>query len=960
MAGAVVNKSRVFIIIGAMIIIALIIALAVTLAVNNGDDDCPATQPAVTQGPSTPAAPQALKLDCYPEAQGGKRPVNEEQCKTRGCMFEPNPSAGEPGCYYKEGQYSLKVQQMALTATGVTVELSQIGNAPFGGDIRNWTFSFTNHGDDMARFKFDVSSGDRYQVPVPLFRPAPTPTSDSQKYELKVTDTDNFAFQILRKATGTVLFDTSSGPGSLILSDQFLQLTTRLTSPHVYGLGEHAHDSFRHDLSRTWGSFSRDQPPPWTPEANLYGVHPFYTCVEEEQGNTHGVFMFNSNSQEYSFAPTPSLTFRTIGGILDFYIFLGPSPELVVQQYTALIGRPMMPPYWSLGFQQCRYGYNNIENLREAVETTKAYDIPHDVQYVDIDHMDTRKIFTVDNASYPDLDGYFKSLQAEGMRIIYILDPCLISNETGYVPYERMKAVDGNVKWHPDAQVPANRSDPNGAILGYVWPQGPVVFPDFLKKEVNDIWAELIVDHSKQLTFDGLWIDMNEPASFGTNEERPFNWPENVRPYWSLHCPVNALDDPPYRTKAAYLYDYDDGSRQGRLSDKTFCMHTVQGEGGVYSHYDVHSLYGYSQSESTLRAARQATGQRSIVISRSTFPGSGRYVGHWLGDNESAWKDLKTSIIGMLEFNLFGIPYIGADICGFFQNTTVELCKRWMQLGAFYPFSRNHNGIGFIVQGPGQLGDDVGNASRDIMRVRYRLLPYLYLLFHQSHTQGGTVVRPLHHEFPTDQRALAVDSQFLWGSCLLISPILEKGQTSLTYYLPAGKWYDYYSHRGVSLIEGADQTQGVNDTSMPALHVRGGCVLVEQGYANNTHFSRQQKLTILAALDSEGNARGSFFWDDGDSLDTYDKGEYFMTDLEVANNTLTTSIAHRTTDTPPWAALVYEKLVILGVDTPLASVTVNGNQAIPVPDADTGSVVVPLNDFPMVNTLTVTWISAAP
>ena len=99
----------------------------------------------------------------------------------------------------------------------------------------------------------------------------------------------------------------------------------------------------------------------------------------------------------------------------------------------------------------------------------------------------------------------------------------------------------------------------------------------------------------------------------------------------------------------------------------------------------------------------------------------------------------------MLEFNLFGIPYIGADICGFMLEATEELCERWMELGSFYPFSRNHNELTAHDQDPA-VWNSVAQAASKSLKIRYRLLPYLYTLFYDSHTSGSTVVRPLYHE----------------------------------------------------------------------------------------------------------------------------------------------------------------------------------------------------------------------
>lgn len=109
--------------------------------------------------------------------------------------------------------------------------------------------------------------------------------------------------------------------------------------------------------------------------------------------------------------------------------------------------------------------------------------------------------------------------------------------------------------------------------------------------------------------------------------------------------------------------------------------------------------------------------------------------GHWLGDNRAQWDDLRTTIIGVQEFNMFGIPYVGSDVCGFIYATNEELCLRWQQLGAFHSFFRysnfffkkfrNHNTIGEPPQDPPQW-KSVEFATRVSNLFRYQLLPYLY------------------------------------------------------------------------------------------------------------------------------------------------------------------------------------------------------------------------------------------
>ncbi|NXD88643.1 MGA protein, partial [Halcyon senegalensis] len=207
-----------------------------------------------------------------------------------------------------------------------------------------------------------------------------------------------------------------------------------------------------------------------------------------------------------------------------------------------------------------------------------------------------------------------------------------------------------------------NESDGVTPLVGQVWP-GRTVFPDFTNPECTSWWVEECKRFHSQVPYDGIWIDMNEVSNFV--------------PGSSKGCEANDFNYPPFTPRKSVAVSWG-----AKKSDQNICRF-VPSDSKKTS-----LIFGFL----TCRAIETLfPGKRSFLLSRSTFAGSGKYAGHWLGDNAASWDHLKWAIPGMLEFGLFGIPYVGADICGFFENTTEELCRRWMQVGAFYPFSRNHN-----------------------------------------------------------------------------------------------------------------------------------------------------------------------------------------------------------------------------------------------------------------------------
>ncbi|KAG8129188.1 hypothetical protein E2320_015988 [Naja naja] len=629
------------------------------------------------------------------------------------------------------------------------------------------------------------------------------------------------------------------------------------------------------------------------PSANLYGSHPFYLALEKG-GLAHGVFLLNSNAMDVLLQPSPALTWRTTGGVLDFYVFLGPDPSSVVRQYMDVIGYPFMPPYWALGFHLCRWGYTSTAITREVVKNMTAALFPLDVQWNDLDYMDAKRDFTFNKDGFRDMP--------DMVNDSIMMDPGISSTSpTGsYRPYEeglKRGVFIINATGQP--------------LIGKVWP-GPTAFPDFTNPETHLWWYDMVKDFHDKVAFDGMWIDMNEPSNFvdGSLED----------------CPNNKLENPPYVP----------GMLGGTLKAKTICASSRQ---YLSSHYNLHSLYGLTEAIATHDALVKVRGKRPFVISRSTFASHGRYAGHWTGDVISIWEHLYYSIPAMLLFNLYGVPLVGTDICGFLNSTTEELCVRWTQLGAFYPFMRNHNDRGSKSQEPYAFSPEAQKAMKKAIYLRYSLLPYLYTLFHKSHSTGETVARPLYFEFPQDTYTWTIDRQFMWGAGLLITPVLEEGIRKMPGYFPLGTWYDILTG---SVIHSKGQW-----ILLPApldtinVHIRGGHILPLQEPALTTTKSRLNGMTLIVALTLEGVARGDLFWDDGEGLLTFEKGDYTEIFFLARNGALVNEIVRLSGHID---GLLLIQVLALGVPSPPQRVIAND---IPILDfsyrTDTKVLTIPLS-----------------
>ncbi|XP_004363327.2 alpha-glucosidase [Capsaspora owczarzaki ATCC 30864] len=723
-------------------------------------------------------------------------------------------------------------------------------------------------------------------------------SSNGFDFEFSYT-TSPFGFAVVRQSTGDVLFNSTPSTADqdfngLTFENMYLEMSTRLPDqPNIYGLGERVHQFRLDPTGKTYTIFARDQGTPYddglAPGKNLYGSHPFY--LEMRNGLAHGVFNLNSNAQDVVI-DNNLLTYKIVGGVFDMYFVLGPEPESVVQQYHELIGKPTMIPYWGLGFHQCRWGYQNISVVEEVVRQYRVNQLPLDTMWNDIDYMDKYFDFTFDPVNFPtsQMQQFVANLTSTNQHYMMIVDAG-IPIQSGYPAYDQGIAQNVFIG-DPNVNAPA---------LGSVWP-GAVHFPDWLAANSSSWWVNNLRDfHTNSAAFSGVWLDMNEMSNFCDGDCNRTTTPSIVPPYWPGQTDIQV---------------------------KTMSMdarHVGTTE------FNAHSLFGFLETRATNQFLTQVLQRRPVIISRSTFPGHGRFGGHWLGDNTATWDDLTYSISGVFDFQLFGIPLVGADICGFNGDTTEELCTRWMQLGTLYPFSRNHNTIGARPQEPYAFGPTLLNASRIALNLRYSLLPYYYTIFHRMSIVGGSLFRPLMFEWPMDSTLLEIDHQFLIGAGLLASPVLTQGATSVSAYFPAAVWYDFYNGAPLgNANSGSWVTLDAPIDKIP-LSIRGGHIIPMQNPngALTTADTRTQPYQLLVALDANNTALGYLYWDEGDGVSTEALGHYTILEFQAqptdSGAQLTSTLA-----TPLYAPLVLSKfssVTVYGVSS-ASTVAVNGSPSL--------------------------------
>jgi alpha-glucosidase len=618
---------------------------------------------------------------------------------------------------------------------------------------------------------------------------------------------------------------------------------------HFFGLGEKA---ARLDKRRGRFQMWNSDTPSYKEDTDpIYQSIPFY--IGWQNGAAYGIFFDNSYRTNFDFGKETQeyAAFTAEGGEMNYYFFQGPSIKKILARYADLTGHMPLPPVWALGHQQSRWSYYPDKVAEEVVRRYREEDLPLDVLHLDIDFMSAYRVFTWDRERFPDPQGFVEKLKRQGVKTVVIVDPGV-----KYQPPTAASEATSNPELQKQEQsyyvfnqgLQKNffmMGRDNKPYVGKVWP-GDSVYVDYTLPEARKWWGDLhraYTDHGVA----GIWNDMNEPSDF-------------------VDQTGNAM------IKAGVAF-YDEGQHSSFLKNRN-----------VFALLEARATYEGLQ--------RLQPDKRPYVITRAGYAGIQRYSTMWTGDTDSTWDALALSIPMFATLGLSGQPFVGGDIGGFIKRGNGELLTRWYQMAFLAPFCRNHKNRSEFDQEPWRFGKTYEDIIRKYLKLRYRMMPFLYSTLEEAHRTGVPVFRPLLLNYQNDYNTLNLDDEFMIGTELLLAPILKPDVTSRLVYLPEGVWYDYWTGKqfgGQQMIRADAPLETV------PMYVRAGSIIALMPEMNYIGEKPLDPITFEIYPNANKKAAPAAFtlYEDDGSSPQYQQGTFLRTTLSVSasNQTLQINLA---------------------------------------------------------------------
>jgi alpha-glucosidase len=483
----------------------------------------------------------------------------------------------------------------------------------------------------------------------------------------------------------------------------------------------------------------------------------------------------------------------------------------IIEHYTALTGRMPLPPKWSLGYQQSRSSYYPESRVMWIAKTFRDKQIPLDGIVLDADYLKDYEPFRIDETRFPDMRRLAATLASMRIELTASVNPGIRIDDT-YAAYRDGLAKDVLLRFRDGEPYVAD-----------IYPNTNR-FPDFTSAKARLWWRDWMKVYA-DAGIHGLWNDMNEPAIDGQA------MPENV------------------------VFDMD-------------------GRGG--SPAEAHNVYGMLMARASFESAQTYGGnRRPFVLSRAGFAGIQRYAAVWSGDNQAKDEHILLGALLSNQMGLAGVPFVGPDVGGFIGDGNKALFERWIEVGAFSPYLRNHRESLAAANEPWAYGEQAETIAKTWIGFRYRLMPYLYSTFRHASMTGVPVQRCLCIAAPFAAPVYSPEhqSEFMLGDALLVDPLTSRDKAATT-YLPAGEWYDLFSD---ARIAGGAEMRGEYPLWRIPVFVRAGAIVPLQSAVQSTRDATDGTLTVHVYYGSEPS-RFAWYEDDGTTLD-YRRGAFYLREI---------------------------------------------------------------------------------
>ncbi len=528
----------------------------------------------------------------------------------------------------------------------------------------------------------------------------------------------------------------------------------------VYGLGERFTPYVKN--GQTVDMWNEDG---GTSSEIAYKNVPFYMT-----NRGYGVFVDDPSDVSFEVASekVERVQFSVEGETLTYHVIYGPTPKEILARYTALTGRPALPPAWSFGLWLTTSFTTSYDEQTTSsfIQGMADRDIPLHVFHFDCFWMKGLNWcdFEWDTETFPDPKGMLRRYRERGLRICVWINPYIAQQsplftegmERGFL----LKKANGDV-WQTD------RWQAGMGILDVTNPAAVTWFQGYLK---------------------GL-LDMGVDC-FKTD--------------FGERIPVRDIA-------------YFDGSDPKRM----------------------HNYYTHLYNQMVFELLEQERGKgEAVLFARSATAGGQQYPVHWGGDNSASYISMAETLRGGLSLAHCGFGFWSHDISGFEQTAPADVYKRWVAFGLLSTHSRLHGSASYRV--PWLFDEEACDVARFFVKLKCRLMPYIYQKAAEARDTGVPVMRPMVLEFPDDIAAQTLEWQYMLGDSLLVAPIFHK-EGYADFYLPTGEWTHLLSGETVSGGAWRRETHGF--LSLP-LYVRENTVLPMGNCGSRPDYDYTDGLTL--------------------------------------------------------------------------------------------------------------------